>query len=48
MLHVMTPITRRVGPEMNRDTVSNVRKAGFTLREVRNVYLDVVRIIVAD
>lgn len=48
MLHVMTPITRRIGPEMNRDTVSNVRKAGFTLREVRNIYLDVVRIIVAD
>ena len=47
MLHVMTPISRRVGPEMNRDTVSNVRKAGFTLREVRNIYLDVVRIIVA-
>lgn len=48
MLHIMTPITRRIGPEMNRDTVSNVRKAGFTLREVRNIYLDVVRIIVAD
>lgn len=48
MLHVMTPISRRIGPEMNRDTVSNVRKAGFTLREVRNIYLDVVRIIVAD
>lgn len=48
MLHVMTPFSRRVGPEMNRDTVSNVRKAGFRLREVRNIYLDVVRIIVAD
>ena len=47
MLHVMTPITRRFGPEMNRDTVSNVQRAGFQLRSVRNVYLDVVKIIVA-
>lgn len=47
MLHVMTPITRRFGPDMNRDTVSNVQKAGFQLRNVRNVYLDVVKIIVA-
>jgi ubiquinone/menaquinone biosynthesis C-methylase UbiE len=48
MLHAMTPVTRRFGPEMNRDTVSNVHKAGFRLRSVRNVYLDVVKIIVAD
>jgi len=47
MLNVMTPITRRFGPEMNRDTVSNVQKAGFQLRSVRHVYLDVVKIIVA-
>jgi ubiquinone/menaquinone biosynthesis C-methylase UbiE len=47
MLNVMTPITRRFGPDMNRDTVSNVLKAGFHLRSVRNVYLDVVKIIVA-
>lgn len=47
MLNLMTPITRRFGPEMNRDTVSNVQKAGFELRRVCNVYLDVVKIIVA-
>lgn len=47
MLNAMTPITRRFGPEMNRDTVSNVVKAGFELRSVQNVYLDVVKIIVA-
>lgn len=47
MLHAMTPITRRFGPEMNRETVSNVQKAGFQLRSLRNVYLDVVKIIVA-
>ena len=47
MLNAMTPITRRFGPDMNRDTVSNVQRAGFQLRSVRNVYLDVVKIIVA-
>jgi ubiquinone/menaquinone biosynthesis C-methylase UbiE len=47
MLHAMTPITRRFGPDMDRDTVANVLKAGFRLRSVRNVYLDVVKIIVA-
>jgi ubiquinone/menaquinone biosynthesis C-methylase UbiE len=47
MLHLMTPITRRSGPELNRPTVANVRKAGFAIREVRNLYLDIVKTIVA-
>lgn len=47
MLHLMTPLSRRVGPEMNRDTVANVRRAGFELREVRHVFLDVVKTITA-
>jgi ubiquinone/menaquinone biosynthesis C-methylase UbiE len=45
MMHLMTPLTRPLGPDMNRDTVANVRAAGFTVRDVRNVYLDVVKII---
>ncbi len=45
ILHFMTPLTRRVGPEMNRETVANVRRAGFVVRQVRNVFLDVVKII---
>lgn len=47
MLHLMTPLSRRLGPEMNRDTVGNVRRAGFEVREVRHVYLDVVKTITA-
>ena len=31
--------------EMNRDTVANVQAAGFVVDGVRNVYLDVVKII---
>ena len=47
MLHIMTPIWKPIGPEMNRDTVANVRKAGFQIQQVNNIYLDVVKTIVA-
>nr|AFD03399.1 methyltransferase type 11 [uncultured bacterium W5-51b] len=47
MMNLMTPLSRRVGPEMNRDTVANVEAAGFTLREVKHVFLDVVKTIYA-
>jgi ubiquinone/menaquinone biosynthesis C-methylase UbiE len=45
MMNLMTPLSRRVGPEMNRDTIANVAAAGFRLREVRHVFLDVVKTI---
>jgi hypothetical protein len=41
----MTPLSRRLGPELNRDTVSNMQRAGFRLRREENVYLDIVKII---
>ena len=44
---LMTPLTRRAGPDLNRDTVGNVQKAGFRLRRVENAYLDIVRMIEA-
>ncbi len=47
MMDLMTPLFSRIGPELNRDTVGNVQKAGFRLRRVENVYLDVVKIIEA-
>ena len=47
VLHVMNPVSRRLGPEVTRNTVGNVEKAGFALQEVRNLYLDVVKTIVA-
>jgi hypothetical protein len=43
----MNPIARRLGPEVNRDTPANVVKAGFEIKRVYNVYLDVVRTIYA-
>lgn len=45
VLNWMTPLSRRFGPEMNRDTTSNVIAAGFEIEQVRNIYLDVVKII---
>jgi ubiquinone/menaquinone biosynthesis C-methylase UbiE len=48
MMDLMTLLTRQIGPELNRDTVGNVQKAGFRLRRVENVYLDVVKVIEAE
>ena len=47
LLDLMTQLSRRFGPELNRDTVGNVIKAGFTLRREENIYLDIVKIIEA-
>ena len=47
MMNIMTVITRKFGPDMNRTTVANVEAAGFQLREVNNLFLDVVKIIKA-
>ncbi|MFK8019680.1 MAG: class I SAM-dependent methyltransferase [Pseudomonadales bacterium] len=47
MMNMMTLLSKNYGPDMNRTTVSNVEAAGFELREVDNVFLDVVKIIKA-
>lgn len=45
MLDLMTLASRRFGPDMNRPTVENVVAAGYDLRRVTHVYLDVVKTI---
>ncbi len=47
MLNQMTWLSSRFGPDMNRDTVTNVKIAGFTVREVSHVFMDVVKTISA-
>ncbi len=47
MMNLFNPLCRRVGPEINRDTVANVRAAGFEIRKVNNVFLDMVKTIEA-
>ena len=44
----MNTVSKRLGPEVNRDTVSNVQRAGFRVRQVNHVFLDVVKTIVAE
>lgn len=46
-LDFMTFLTRKVGPDLNRDTVGNVLQAGFHLQREENVYLDIVKAIEA-
>lgn len=48
MLNMMTPLSRLFGPEMNRPTVKNVAAAGFRIESVENLYLDVLKVIVAQ
>lgn len=47
MQDVMTLFSRRIGPDMNRDTIGNVLRAGFELTHENNVYVDVVKTIEA-
>jgi ubiquinone/menaquinone biosynthesis C-methylase UbiE len=45
MMKLMSPLASRFGPELDRDTVANVRAAGFKLTCVNNVFLDSVKTI---
>jgi ubiquinone/menaquinone biosynthesis C-methylase UbiE len=45
---LMTVVTRLTGPDMNRDTVGNVLRAGFEVCREENVYLDIVKGIEAQ
>ena len=47
MMDLMTQLSRRFGPDMNRTTVENVQAAGYQLEEVNNLFLDVVKTIKA-
>jgi len=47
ILDFMTFLSRRFGPDLNRDTVGNVLQAGFRLQREENVYLDIVKTIEA-
>lgn len=47
MMNLMTKVTQAIGPDMNRPTVANVKLAGFEIKEINNLYLDVVKTISA-
>lgn len=43
IMDVMTPLSRKFGPDINRRTGDNVLKAGFKILREYNVYLDIVK-----
>lgn len=45
MMNLMTLVSRKLGPDMNRTTVENVVAAGYRLKKVTHVYMDVVKTI---
>ncbi|MFO7559164.1 MAG: class I SAM-dependent methyltransferase [Desulfobacterales bacterium] len=45
MLTIMNPIAEKIGPSLNRNTVLNVTLAGFVIKQIFNIYLDVVKTI---
>lgn len=45
MMNLMTVVSRKLGPDMNRTTVENVVAAGYQLQKVTHVYMDVVKTI---
>lgn len=46
-LDALTWVTRKIGPDLNRDTVNNARLAGFEIVAERNVYFDIVKAVEA-
>ncbi|GMT41881.1 MAG: methyltransferase type 11 [bacterium] len=44
MMDISTTVAKRFGPEINRRTGENVRKAGFKLTREFNIYLDMVKL----
>jgi ubiquinone/menaquinone biosynthesis C-methylase UbiE len=46
-LDLLTYVMRWIGPDLNRDTVANVRRAGFHIVREQNVYFDIVKAIEA-
>lgn len=45
LLNLMNPVAKLFGPEVNRDTVANVERAGFRIAGITLVYLDIVKLI---
>jgi ubiquinone/menaquinone biosynthesis C-methylase UbiE len=45
MMKLMSHVASRFGPELDRDTVANVRAAGFEITGVEHIFLDTVKAI---
>ena len=47
MMDVLTLVSRKFGPDLNRRTRENIRQAGFRLTREMNIYLDMVKLFEA-
>jgi demethylmenaquinone methyltransferase/2-methoxy-6-polyprenyl-1,4-benzoquinol methylase len=47
MMDLLTYVSRKVGPDLNRRTKENVIRAGFKLTREINIYLDMVKLFEA-
>ncbi len=48
-MDLLNPVTVRMsGTNINRETVRNVERAGFRVVEVENLFLDIVKLIIAE
>lgn len=47
MMKLMSNLTEKIGPSMSRETIENVQAAGFEIKEVDNLFIDVVKTIKA-
>lgn len=47
MMDLLTHISRKVGPDLNRRTKENILQAGFKLAREMNIYLDIVKLFEA-
>jgi hypothetical protein len=47
MMKLMSNLTEKIGPSMSRETIENVQAAGFEVKEVDNLFIDVVKTIKA-
>lgn len=49
IMNLFNPVTVRLwGANINRETLSNIKKAGFKIKEDKNLTLDVLKFIVAE
>jgi hypothetical protein len=48
-MDLLNPVTVRMsGTNINRETVRNVELAGFQILEVHDLFLDIVKLIIAE
>lgn len=48
LMDFLNPIFKMIGPEINRRTVENIKKAGFKIIEDRNLMTSVFRLVIAE